>query len=53
MILLTLVGSFTALTGIILHTISKMVNEYKVEMEQIRREGHVHWHSAGNPARDN
>ena len=53
MILLTLVGSFTALTGIILHSISKMVNEFKVEMELIRKEGHVHLHSAGNQARDN
>ena len=53
MVMLTLVGSFAALTGIILHTISKMVNECKVEMEHIRRKGHVHLHSSGNQARDN
>lgn len=53
MILLTLIGSFSALTGIILHSISKMINEFKSEMDQVRWEGNVHSHSAGNAARDN
>jgi len=53
MVMLTLVGSFAALTGIILHTISKMINECKIELELMRKEGHVHRHSAGNQARDN
>jgi 5-bromo-4-chloroindolyl phosphate hydrolysis protein len=53
MILLTLVGSFLAMTGIILHSISKMMNEFKVEIEQIKKASRVHGHNAGNGARDN
>jgi len=53
MILLTLVGSFLAMTGIILHSISKMMIEFKVEIDQIRKTNHVHGHNAGNGARDN
>jgi glycosyltransferase involved in cell wall biosynthesis len=53
MILLTLVGSFLAMTGIILHSISKMMIEFKNEIEQIRKTNHVHGHNAGNGARDN
>ena len=41
MILLTLVDSFLAMTGIILHNISKMVIEFKAEIDQIRRANHV------------
>ena len=53
MILLTLVGSFLAMTGIILHSISKMMIEFKAEIDQIRRANHVHGHNTGNKARDN
>jgi glycosyltransferase involved in cell wall biosynthesis len=53
MILMTLVGSFLAMTGIILHSISKMMIEFKNEIEQIRKANHVHGHNAGNKARDN
>jgi hypothetical protein len=53
MILLTLVGSFMAMTGIILHSISKMMNECKVEIKQIGRASNVHCHNTGNAARDN
>ena len=53
MILLTLVGSFLAMTGIILHSISKMMNEFKNEIEQIRRARRLHGHNTGNKARDN
>jgi len=47
MILLTLVGSFIAMTGIILHSISKMM------IEQIGRASNVHCHNTGNATRDN
>jgi glycosyltransferase involved in cell wall biosynthesis len=53
MILLTLVGSFLAMTGIILHSISKMMIEFKAEIEQIKRANNVHGHNTGNKARDN
>ena len=53
MILLTLVGSFMAMTGIILHSISKMMNECKLEIKQIRRASLVNRHNTGNKARDN
>jgi glycosyltransferase involved in cell wall biosynthesis len=53
MILLTLVGAFMALTGIILHSISKMMDECKDEIEQIGRASNVHRHNTGNAARDN
>ena len=45
MILLTLVGSFMAMTGIILHSISKMMIEFKNEIEHIGRASNVHRHS--------
>ena len=53
MILLTLVGSFIAMTGIILHSISKMMIEFKNEIEQIGRASNVHCHNTGNATRDN
>jgi hypothetical protein len=53
MILLTLLGSFMALVGIILHSISKMLNECKGEIERIGRAANVYSNSPGNKARDN
>ncbi|MBP8624043.1 MAG: glycosyltransferase family 2 protein [Methanothrix sp.] len=53
MILLTLLGSFMALVGIILHSISKMLNECKSEIERIGRAANVYSDSPGNKARDN
>jgi dolichol-phosphate mannosyltransferase len=53
MILLTLIGSFMSLTGFILHSISKMMNEFKRETERIRKESHIDCHNSGNSARDN
>ncbi len=53
MVLLTLVGSFMALVGIILHSISKMLNECKGEIERIGRAANVYSNSPGNKARDN
>lgn len=41
------------MTGIILHSISKMMNEFKAEIEQIKRANNVHGHNTGNRARDN
>jgi len=52
MILLTLVGAFRTITEIILHSISKMMNECKVEIEQIGRASNVYCHSTGSAARD-
>jgi len=51
MILLTLLGSFMALVGIILHSISKMLNECKSEIERIGRAANVYSNSPGNKAR--
>ena len=53
MILLTLVGSFMAMTGIILHSISRVMNECKNEIAQIKKTSRVHGHNTGNAARDN
>jgi len=53
MIMLTLVGSFMALTGIILHSISKMMNQMQEQIEQIGRAGNVHRHNTGKAARGN
>ncbi len=54
MILLTLVGSFMALTGIILHSISRLIAEANGkagrEKEAIK---HEYRYRVGNPARDN
>lgn len=54
MILLTLVGSFLALTGIILHSFSKMVLESKRKIDdELRQIKHEYRRRAGNSARDN
>ncbi len=54
MILLTLVGSFMALTGIVLHSISRLIMESKKEVdEEMRKIKHEYCYRARNPARDN
>ncbi len=53
MVLLTLVGSFMAMTGIILHTMSKVLNGAMDGFGAARRMRYEHRCSAGNPARDN
>lgn len=53
MVLLTLVGSFMALTGIILHTLSRLIHEAKGEFKEPGRTRNEHRNSAGNSARDN
>ncbi len=57
MIMLTLVGSFMAFTGIILHSISRMINESKKNVESpsglAGLKKHEYHNSARNPARDN
>ena len=56
MVLITLVGSFMAMTGVILHSISRLIAESKKdaddEMRQMKNE-HVYRDSSRNPARDN
>lgn len=39
MVLLTLIGSFMALTGVILHSISRIMNECKSELVTLGRAG--------------
>lgn len=53
MILFTLMGSFMALTGIILHSISQMLREYKKDAYNNGRAIHECRYNSGNPARDN
>lgn len=53
MVLLTLIGSFTALTGIILHTLSRLIDEAKVEFKASEKARYEHRYSSGNSARDN
>ena len=54
MILLTLIGSFMALTGIVLHTMSKLMIESRRDLDGIiGRLSHENRRSAGNTARDN
>jgi glycosyltransferase involved in cell wall biosynthesis len=57
MIMMTLVGSFLAFTGIILHSISRMINESKKNVESKSRfaglKRHEYCDSVGNAARDN
>jgi len=57
MIMLTLVGSFMAFTGIILHSISRMINESKKNVESpsgiAGLKKHGYRNSARNPAKDN
>ena len=51
MVLLTLVGSFMALTGIILHSISRMMHELKNEMMIMGRASNEESYRAGEAAR--
>lgn len=54
MILMTLIGSFMALTGIVLHTLSRLIIESRRDIEGIiGRVSHENRHCAGNTARDN
>lgn len=53
MVLLTLVGSFMALTGIMLHAMSRMIREAKGESKASGKTRYEHRYNAGNPARDN
>lgn len=57
MIMLTLVGSFMAFTGIILHSISRMITESNRNIRSppgiIGQKGNDYRNSARNPARDN
>ncbi len=53
MVLLTLVGSFMALTGIILHTLSRLIHESKGEFKSSGITRYEHRYSPGNPTRDN
>ena len=52
-VLLTLVGSFMALTGVILHSIARIMNECKSELVGMGRESREHSYRAGKAARDN
>jgi glycosyltransferase involved in cell wall biosynthesis len=53
MMLLTLVGSFMALTGVILHSISRIMNECKSELVTLGRSSHEKSYCEGKRARDN
>ena len=53
MVLLTLVGSFMALTGIILHSIARIMNECKSELVGMGRASYERSYGAGKAARDN
>jgi hypothetical protein len=54
MVILTLVGSFMALTGIVLHTISRLISESKRDIDnELRQIRHEYRNRPGNAARDN
>ncbi len=53
MVMLTLVGSFMALTGIILHTISRIMYETKSEIVNLGKASRVHRPTAMKAASDN
>jgi len=54
MVLLTMVGSFMALTGIMLHTISRLINESKRQTSESKQTMiYEYRNNRGNPARDN
>jgi len=53
MMLLTLVGSFMALTGVILHSISRIMGECKNELVMMGRAGRENSYCEGKRARDN
>ena len=53
MVLLTLIGSFMALTGVILHSISRIMLEFKSELVTSGKASHEKSYGAGKAARDN
>ncbi len=53
MMLLTLIGSFMALTGVILHSISRIMLEFKSELVTSGKANHEKSYVAGKAARDN
>jgi glycosyltransferase involved in cell wall biosynthesis len=53
MMLLTLIGSFMALTGVILHSISRIMLEFKKELVASGKASHEKSYGAGKAARDN
>ena len=53
MVMLTLIGSFMALTGVILHSIARIMNECKSELVTLGRADRENGYSAGKAARDN
>jgi hypothetical protein len=53
MMLLTLIGSFMALTGVILHSISRIMLEFKSELVTSEKVSHEKSYRAGKAARDN
>jgi glycosyltransferase involved in cell wall biosynthesis len=53
MVLLTLVGSFMTFTGIILHSMSRMISEAKGDFRDSRGLRYENCYRARNPARDN
>lgn len=53
MVMLTLIGSFMALTGIILHSISRIMHECQNELVINGRESQENRYIAGMSARDN
>jgi glycosyltransferase involved in cell wall biosynthesis len=52
MVMLTLIGSFMALTGVILHSIARIMNECKSELVTLGRADRENGYSAGKAARD-
>lgn len=53
MVLLTLLGSFTALTGIILHSISKLIHEERNSFKEPGLTKYEYSYNSWNPTRDN
>jgi glycosyltransferase involved in cell wall biosynthesis len=53
MLLLTMLGSFMALTGVILHSISRIMYEFKSELVTSGMASHERSYGAGKAARDN
>ena len=53
MVMLTLIGSFMALTGLILHSIARIMNECKSELVTLGRADRENGYSAGKAAKDN
>lgn len=53
MVLLTLIGSFMALTGIILHSVARIMHECRSEFVNLGKASHVHRPTAMKVARDN